>query len=60
MAFENYVKLAGSERQPMAGAKKTAAADPNARHAGNNRAASAVNPARMRSLWPISSLAESA
>ena len=30
MAFENYVKLAGSERQPMAGAKKTAAADPNA------------------------------
>lgn len=30
MAFENYVKLPGSERQPMAGAKKTAAADPNA------------------------------
>ncbi len=30
MAFENYVKLPGSERQPMSGAKKTAAADPNA------------------------------
>jgi kumamolisin len=30
MAFENYVKLAGSERAPMAGAKKTTAADPNA------------------------------
>lgn len=30
MAFENYVKLPGSDRQPMAGAKKTAAADPNA------------------------------
>ncbi len=30
MAFENYVKLPGSERQPMAGATKTAAADPNA------------------------------
>ncbi len=30
MAFEHYVKLPGSERQPMAGAKKTAAADPNA------------------------------
>ena len=30
MAFENYVKLAGSDRQPMPGAKKTTAADPNA------------------------------
>src|SRR5581483_8845561 len=30
MAFDNYVKLPGSEREPMAGATKTAAADPNA------------------------------
>lgn len=30
MAFDNYVKLPGSERKPMAGAKKMAAADPNA------------------------------
>ncbi len=29
MAFENYVKIPGSERKPMAGAKKMAAADPN-------------------------------
>jgi kumamolisin len=29
MAFENYIKLPGSERQPMSGAQKTAAADPN-------------------------------
>src|ERR1700685_4019980 len=29
MAFKNYVKLPGSECKPMAGAKKTAAADPN-------------------------------
>ena len=30
MAFKNYVKLAGSERKPMAGATKGAPADPNA------------------------------
>jgi kumamolisin len=30
MAFDHYVKLPGSERQPMSGAKKMAAADPNA------------------------------
>jgi kumamolisin len=29
MAFENYVKIPGSERKPMTGATKTAAADPN-------------------------------
>ena len=29
MAFQNYVKIPGSEREPMSGAKKTAAADPN-------------------------------
>jgi hypothetical protein len=29
MAFDKYVKLAGSERQPMPGAKKAGACDPN-------------------------------
>ncbi|MGB8887956.1 MAG: S53 family peptidase [Candidatus Korobacteraceae bacterium] len=29
MAFDKYVKLAGSERQPMAGAKKAGACDPH-------------------------------
>ena len=30
MAFKNYVKIPGSEREPMRGATRTAAADPNA------------------------------
>lgn len=30
MAFKNYVRIPGSEREPMRGATKTAAADPNA------------------------------
>ena len=29
MAFDKYVKLSGSERQPMPGAKKAGACDPN-------------------------------